>query len=230
VAGGMTAIVGPSGGGKTTLFSLLERFYEPGSGSITYGGTSIQDMTLKEWRGKLAYVSQESPMMAGSIRYNLTYGLDECTEEEIRSAIAGANLLDFISTLPEGLDTEVGERGVKLSGGQRQRLAIARAFLRNPEILLLDEATAHLDSESEGLVQEALQALMASRTTLVIAHRLSTIAGADRIIVMEQGGVSGQGKHGELLQSNELYAKLVNGQMMERVDEIGASDLPVLQP
>jgi len=230
VAGGMTAIVGPSGGGKTTLFSLLERFYEPGSGSITYGGTSIQDMTLKEWRGKLAYVSQESPMMAGSIRYNLTYGLDECTEEEIRSAIAGANLLDFISTLPEGLDTEVGERGVKLSGGQRQRLAIARAFLRNPEILLLDEATAHLDSESEGLVQEALQALMASRTTLVIAHRLSTIAGADRIIVMEQGGVSGQGKHAELLQSNELYAKLVNGQMMERVNEIGASDLPVMQP
>lgn len=215
VAGGMTAIVGPSGGGKTTLFSLLERFYEPGSGSITYGGGSIQDMPLKEWRGKLAYVSQESPMMAGSIRYNLTYGLDECKEEDIRAAIAGANLSDFISSLPEGLDTEVGERGVKLSGGQRQRLAIARAFLRNPEILLLDEATAHLDSESEQLVQEALQALMASRTTLVIAHRLSTIAGADRIIVMEQGVVSGQGRHGELLQTNELYAKLVNGQMME---------------
>ncbi|MHA7965862.1 ABC transporter ATP-binding protein [Paenibacillus sp. CAU 1782] len=215
VAGGMTAIVGPSGGGKTTLFSLLERFYEPGSGSIVYGGRSIQDLPLKEWRGKLAYVSQESPMMAGSIRYNLTYGLDGCKEEDIRAAIGGANLSEFISSLPEGLDTEVGERGVKLSGGQRQRLAIARAFLRNPEILLLDEATAHLDSESEQLVQEALQALMASRTTLVIAHRLSTIAGADRIIVMEQGVVSGQGKHGELLQTNELYAKLVHGQMMD---------------
>lgn len=215
VAGGMTAIVGPSGGGKTTLFSLLERFYEAGSGVIKYGDKDIRDLPVQEWRRKLAYVSQESPMMAGSIRYNLTYGLDGAVEADIAAAIAGANLESFISSLPEGLETEVGERGVKLSGGQRQRLAIARAFLRDPEILLLDEATAHLDSESEQLVQEALQSLMASRTTLVIAHRLSTIAGADRIIVMEQGKVSGQGKHGELLQSNELYARLVNGQLMD---------------
>lgn len=217
VPGGVTAIVGTSGAGKTTIFSLVERFYSPTGGTIRSGGADITDLTLKEWRGRLAYVSQESPMMGGTIRHNLTYGLEvEAGEERIAAALQGANLTELIDSLPEGLETEVGERGVKLSGGQRQRLAIARAMLRDPEFLLLDEATAHLDSESERLVQDALHKLMRGRTTLVIAHRLSTVSGADRIIVLEKGEVTGQGTHAELLRSHELYARLAKGQHLER--------------
>ncbi|MNZ68810.1 Multidrug resistance ABC transporter ATP-binding/permease protein BmrA [compost metagenome] len=210
--GQVTAFVGPSGTGKTTLFSLIERFYTPTSGMIAYGGQAIADMRLEDWRKRIAYVSQDSPMMAGTIRYNLTYGLEEVDEERMKEAAAQANASSFIAALPDGYDTEVGERGIKLSGGQRQRLAIARAILRNPDILLLDEATAHLDSESEQLVQEALDSLMKARTTLVIAHRLSTIRGADKIIVIEKGEISGQGTHDELLVSHELYRKLVQQQ------------------
>lgn len=213
--GGMTAIVGPSGTGKTTLFSLIERFYEPSGGVICYGHVPIGDIGLEGWRRRIAYVSQDSPMMAGTIRHNLTYGLEEVEESRIREALAQSNLTDFMASLPQGLETEVGERGVKLSGGQRQRLAIARALLRDPDILLLDEATAHLDSDSEKLVQEALNELMKARTTLVIAHRLSTISNADKIIVLEKGEVTGQGTHAELLQSHELYAKLVEQQFIE---------------
>ncbi|WP_442956432.1 ABC transporter ATP-binding protein [Paenibacillus sp. YIM B09110] len=212
--GKMTAFVGPSGTGKTTLFSLIERFYEPSSGFITYGEQPIADMPLDEWRGRIAYVSQDSPMMAGTIRHNLTYGLDLEAEDKLREAIEQANLTSFLESLPDGFDTEVGERGIKLSGGQRQRLAIARAILRDPDILLLDEATAHLDSESEQLVQEALQALMQGRTTLVIAHRLSTIRGADRIVMLEKGEVTGQGTHTELMESHALYHKLVQQQIV----------------
>lgn len=212
-AGQMTAFVGPSGTGKTTLFSLVERFYEPQRGRIMYGTLSVSDIPLADWRGRIAYVSQESPVMAGTLRDNLTYGLaakpdDAALEQAVRQACLDA----YIASLPEGYDTEVGERGVKLSGGQRQRLAIARAILRDPDILLLDEATAHLDSESERIVQRALQALMENRTTLVIAHRLSTIRSADQIVVLEQGGISGQGSHEELLVANELYARLVRQQ------------------
>jgi len=213
-AGEMTAFVGPSGTGKTTLFSLIERFYEPTSGSISYAGEPIAAMSVYDWRSKIAYVSQDSPIMAGTIRYNLTYGLDGAGEEEIGSALKRANLDAFVASLPEGLDTEVGERGVMLSGGQRQRLAIARAIVRNPEVLLLDEATAHLDSESEGQVQAALQELMKGRTTLVIAHRLSTIRDADKIIVLEKGEVTGQGTHSELLETHALYNKLVQQQLI----------------
>lgn len=212
----MTAFVGPSGTGKTTLFSLIERFYAPTGGQICYGDTPIDGMTLDGWRRRIAYVSQDSPMMAGTIRHNLAYGLGQAEETSMLAALEAANLSEFIESLPDGLDTEVGERGVKLSGGQRQRLAIARALLRDPEILLLDEATAHLDSESEKLVQEALQTLMKDRTTLVIAHRLSTISSADRIVVLEEGRVTGQGTHSELLQSHELYGKLVKQQFIEQ--------------
>lgn len=216
VPGGMTALVGASGAGKTTIFSLVERFYAPTGGTITCDGADINELPLADWRGRLAYVSQESPMMAGTILHNLTYGLEsDAGTERIREALAGANLAELVESLPEGLETEIGERGVKLSGGQRQRLAIARAMLRDPEFLLLDEATAHLDSESERLVQEALLKLMRGRTTLVIAHRLSTVSGADRIVVLDGGEVTGQGTHAELMASHELYAKLAKGQLLE---------------
>ncbi|WP_141680451.1 ABC transporter ATP-binding protein [Bacillus sp. FJAT-26390] len=210
--GQVTAFVGPSGTGKTTLFSLLERFYMPTEGEITYGGQPIAAMRLEEWRKRIAYVSQDSPMMQGTIRHNLTYGLGHVEDDRMNEAVRQANLTSFIHSLPDGYESEVGERGVMLSGGQRQRLAIARAILRNPDILLLDEATAHLDSDSEQQVQEALQGLMKARTTLVIAHRLSTIRGADQIIVLEKGEISGQGSHAELLAGHALYAKLVQQQ------------------
>lgn len=212
-AGQMTAFVGPSGTGKTTLFSLVERFYEPQRGQLVYGTTAVQDIPLTDWRGRIAYVSQESPVMAGTLRDNLAYGLAAAPDDAaLDEAVRQACLDEYLASLPEGYDTEVGERGVKLSGGQRQRLAIARAILRDPDMLLLDEATAHLDSDSEHIVQRALQALMANRTTLVIAHRLSTIRNADKIVVLEQGSISGQGSHEELLATNTLYAKLVRQQ------------------
>ncbi|MGA2478209.1 MAG: ABC transporter ATP-binding protein, partial [Spirochaetia bacterium] len=174
--GTVTALVGPSGSGKTTVFSLMERFYEPDSGTITIGDTPIQDVSLGEWRARIGYVSQDSPLMAGSIRDNIMYGVDrEASEEEIEHAAELAYAHDFITRLPHGYETEVGERGVKLSGGQRQRIAIARALMRNPGLLMLDEATSSLDSTSEMSVQNALGNLMRGRTTLVIAHRLSTV-------------------------------------------------------
>lgn len=210
--GKVTAFVGPSGAGKTTVFSLIERFYQPQHGVITYEGSKLQDFQLREWRSKIAYVSQESPMMAGTIRDNLSYGLDGVTEEEIDVAIKQANLGEFIEGLPDGYDTQVGERGIMVSGGQRQRLAIARAIIRDPELLLLDEATAHLDSTSESLVQEALQGLMKGRTTLVIAHRLSTVRHADRLIVLEKGRATGIGTHDELIQTHEVYREMVEQQ------------------
>ncbi|WP_396021736.1 ABC transporter ATP-binding protein [Bacillus cereus group sp. BfR-BA-01380] len=211
--GQMTAFVGPSGAGKTTLFSLLERFYNPNEGDITYKGKSIHKMQLVDWRKKIAYVSQDSPMMSGTIRSNLTYGLENVPAEEIRKAVAHANLEEFIESLPDQYETEVGERGIRLSGGQRQRLAIARAMIRNPEILLLDEATAHLDSTSERLVQEALEKLMKGRTTFVIAHRLATVRQADQLIILEGGVVTGAGTHKKLLETHPLYKQLVEQQL-----------------
>lgn len=208
-----TAIVGPSGSGKTTIFSLLERFYEPNEGAIYFGDEDIRQFDLHAWRQKISYVAQDSPIMTGTIRENICYGLDrEATDEEIWQAADFANALEFIEKLPDGLDTYVGERGVTLSGGQRQRIAIARAFIRDPDILLLDEATSHLDSSSESLVQEAIEHLMKKRTTIVIAHRLSTIKNADQIVVLENGVITGKGTHQSLYEGHELYRELTNQQ------------------
>lgn len=207
------AFAGPSGGGKSTTFSLLERFYEPTAGTIKFGTTEIQKIKLSNYRSQIGYVSQDSAIMAGTIRYNLTYGLaDTYTDEQLWEVLELAYARQFVEEMPNGLDTEVGERGTKISGGQRQRLAIARAFLRDPKVLMLDEATASLDSESEAKVQQALTNLMKGRTTLVIAHRLSTIVDADKIYFIEKGKVTGSGKHAELVQKHKTYAKYVDEQ------------------
>lgn len=212
-AGKTTAFVGPSGGGKTTLFALLERFYQPKSGEILLGETNINEFNLRSWRSQIGYVSQESPLMSGSIRDNIKYGIErEVSDEEIERAADLAHATEFIERLPDSYETEVGERGMKLSGGQRQRIAIARAIIRNPKILLLDEATSNLDSASEHLVQKAIQQLMTGRTTLVIAHRLSTIVDAEQIAVVESGEITGTGTHSELLESHQLYRELAEQQ------------------
>ena len=213
-AGKTTAFVGPSGSGKTTMFALLERFYQPTGGAIKLGDTDIRDFNLQSWRSQIGYVSQESPIMSGTIRDNIAYGLERhVSDEEIQHAAKLANAAEFIERLPNGYKTEVGERGIKLSGGQRQRIAIARALIRNPKILLLDEATSNLDSASEGLVQKALNRLMEGRTTLVIAHRLSTVVDADQIVMLEKGEVTGIGPHRELFTTHNLYRKLAEQQL-----------------
>ncbi len=213
-AGKVTAIVGPSGSGKTTLFSLFERFYKPQEGSISIGGTSINDFTLLSWRSQIGYVSQESPIVFGTIRDNICYGIDrDITDEELNQVAKMAYADQFISELPNGYDTEVGERGMKLSGGQRQRIAIARAFLRNPKILMLDEATSSLDSKSEKVVQQALNHLMKGRTTIVIAHRLSTVISSDQIIFLEKGKITGSGTHKELYNTHSLYREFAEQQL-----------------
>lgn len=216
--GEMIAFAGPSGSGKTTMFGLLERFYEPTSGEIRIGQIPITDLSLLSWRSQIGYVSQESAMMAGTIRNNLCYGLKDpeaISDERLWEVAKMAYADQFISSFPNGLDTEVGERGVKLSGGQRQRIAIARAFLRNPKVLMMDEATASLDSQSEHVVQQALTRLMEGRTTFVIAHRLSTIIDADQIIFIEKGKVTGIGTHHELTETHELYRAFVEQQFGE---------------
>lgn len=214
--GQMIAFVGPSGGGKTTMFGLLERFYEPDSGAIHIGETPISKLSMKSWRSQIGYVSQDSPMMSGTIRENLCYGLDhaDSIDDQALWKVAEMAYADtFIKQFPEQLDTEVGERGVKLSGGQRQRIAIARAFLRDPKILMMDEATASLDSQSEAIVQQALARLMEGRTTFVIAHRLSTIVNADQIIFIEKGEITGRGRHHELIASHALYREFAERQL-----------------
>ncbi|MGD7045945.1 ABC transporter ATP-binding protein [Jeotgalibacillus proteolyticus] len=214
--GEMVAFAGPSGGGKTTMFGLIERFYEPTSGRILIGDTPIEDLSMDSWRSQIGYVSQDSPMMAGTIRENLCYGLEEkehITDDRLWEVAEMAYAAPFIREFPKGLDTEVGERGVKLSGGQRQRIAIARAFLRDPKILMMDEATASLDSQSEGIVQQALARLMEGRTTFVIAHRLSTIVDSDKIIFIEKGEITGIGTHAELVANHDLYREFAEQQL-----------------
>ena len=211
-AGELIALVGPSGAGKTTLVSLLTRFYEVESGEITIDGYPISKLTLKSLRQQVGLVPQETVIFGGTVRENIAYGRFDATEEEIIQAAKSANAHEFITQLPNGYDTPIGERGAEISGGQRQRLAIARAILKDPRILILDEATSSLDTESEALIQEALANLMKGRTTFVIAHRLSTVINADRILVLKDGEIVESGTHSQLLARNGLYHRLCNAQ------------------
>lgn len=206
--GETVALVGPSGAGKTTVLQLLMRFYDPMEGVISVGGVPIHEMSLKNLRQCFAYVPQDTTVFSTTVRENIAYGRDDASVGDIIRAARSARAWDFIQQLPQGLDTYLGEKGVRLSGGERQRVAIARAILYNPPILLLDEATSALDAENETLVQEALNKLMQHRTTIVIAHRLSTVQNADRIIVMNEGGIEATGTHEELLHSSPLYTRL----------------------
>lgn len=211
--GEVSAFVGPSGSGKSTIFNLIERMYEIESGDIKYGNQSIYDIPMANWRNQIGYVMQSNSMMNGTIRDNILYGINrEVSDEELIKYAKLANCHDFIMQFDDGYDTLVGERGLKLSGGQRQRIDIARSFVKNPDILLLDEATANLDSESEQKIQEALEVLMEGRTTIVIAHRLSTIKKAGQIIFLDQGQVTGQGTHAELMKHHEKYHQFVTTQ------------------
>lgn len=210
------AFVGPSGGGKSTTFALLERFYLPDEGKITIDDIDINDIKISSWRSQIGYVFQESSLFATSIRENLVYGLNrEVSDDELDVVMKQAYAYEIIEKLDKGYDTNVGERGVKLSGGEKQRIAIARAFLRNPKVLLLDEATSSLDSQSEMVVQKALDNLMKDRTTFVIAHRLSTIVDANQIVFIDDGEVTGVGKHEELINTHEMYASFAKAQLNE---------------
>ena len=208
--GSAVALVGSSGAGKSTLADLIPRFYDVNQGAIEIDGQDIRHVTLNSLRRLMGIVTQETILFNDTVKANIAYGQKDVDDEQVIAAAKAANALEFIEELPKGLDTVIGEKGVKLSGGQRQRLAIARAIMKNPPILILDEATSALDTESERLVQEALETLMTDRTVLVIAHRLSTVTNADKIIVMEKGLIKEMGTHDELIQKNGLYSNLYN--------------------
>ncbi|MFZ1807021.1 MAG: ABC transporter transmembrane domain-containing protein [Cyclobacteriaceae bacterium] len=214
--GQKVALVGPSGSGKSTLTSLLLRYYQPSKGKVLVDGKPIDDYQLSAYRGNIGVVPQEVILFGGTIKENIAYGKPDATDQEIEEAARKANALDFILSFPEQMSTLVGDRGVKLSGGQRQRVAIARAILKNPSILILDEATSSLDSESEKLVQDALENLMEGRTTIIIAHRLSTIRKVDRIVVIKEGVIAESGSHDELTgNSDGIYSNLLKLQFEE---------------
>ncbi|MDQ0902148.1 ATP-binding cassette subfamily B protein [Paenibacillus sp. V4I7] len=217
--GEMVALVGPSGAGKSTLIGMIARLYDSTSGVVEVDGVNVRDVQLASLRAQIAYVTQESFLFHATIGDNLRFAREDATREEMEAACRQAYIHDFIVSLPEGYDTMVGERGHRLSGGERQRIAIARAILKRPRILILDEATSHLDSESESYVQAALEELMQGRTTLVIAHRLSTVLAADHILVIEAGSVVERGTHRELLALDGLYARLYSTQFAHAAEE-----------
>ena len=225
--GEVVAIVGPSGAGKTTIASLLPRFWDVEDGAILLDGIDVRDLALHDLRGAIGVVPQEPTLFSGSVRENIAYARPDASPADIEAAARVANAHEFIERLPEGYETLVGERGVKLSGGQRQRIAIARAVLKDPAVLVLDEATSSLDNESERLVEAALERLLVGRTTLIIAHRLSTVQRADRLVVLEKGKIVEQGSHSELLRRGGIYARLF--QMQWRDGEDLASALNALQ-
>ena len=216
--GSIVALVGPSGSGKTTLTNLIPRLYEPNAGRLLLDGHDLQTLDLKFLRQQIGIVPQEPVLFDVSIKENIRYGCPSATDEAVYAAAQAANIHEFIVSLPDGYETQIGERGFKLSGGQKQRVAIAMAILRNPKILILDEATSALDSQSEALIQEALQNVMKQRTTFVIAHRLSTIRNADQIVVMDQGEIVEVGSHSDLLASGKLYSRLYREQFKSILD------------
>ena len=206
--GEMIALVGPSGAGKTTITHLISRMYDVGSGAVRIGGVDVRDLTLESLHDTVGVVTQDAHMFHDTIRQNLLLAKPSATDEEMEEALRAAAIWPLVASLPEGLDTIVGDRGYRLSGGEKQRLAIARLLLKSPGVVVLDEATAHLDSESEAAVQRALAAALDGRTSIVIAHRLSTVREADRILVIQDGRVVERGKHAELLAAGGLYADL----------------------
>jgi ATP-binding cassette subfamily B protein len=212
--GELVALVGPSGAGKTTLTYLIPRLYDPTAGRILLDGCDLRQISLASLTRQIGMVTQETYLFHDPIRTNLLYARLEATQEEIEAACRAANIHDFIAALPAGYDTIVGERGYRLSGGEKQRLALARVILKNPRILVLDEATSHLDSESEALIQDALKRVMAGRTSIVIAHRLSTILAANQILVLDRGRIVERGTHDQLLAQGGLYASLYETQFL----------------
>jgi ATP-binding cassette subfamily B protein len=213
--GEVTALVGPSGAGKSTVAALMLRLYDPEDGRVLLDGIDLRELDLRWLRSKIGVVAQEPILFSTTIWENIIYGREGATHEEVEAAARAANAHEFVESLPERYDTQVGERGIQLSGGQKQRVAIARALLKDPPILILDEATSALDAESEHLVREALERLMRNRSSIVIAHRLSTVRNADRVVVLDGGRMLETGSHDQLMASDGLYRRLIQHQLVE---------------
>jgi ATP-binding cassette subfamily B protein len=219
--GQTVALLGATGSGKSTIITLLPRFYDPSEGRITIDGIDLRDVTIESLRSQIGVVLQETTLFAGTIRENIAFGRTEASQREVESAARAAAAHDFITEFPDGYDTNVGERGATLSGGQRQRIAIARALLMNPRVLILDDSTSSVDLATEAQIQRALDELMKGRTSFVIAQRISTVMKADLILVLEKGRIVAQGRHAELLESSETYAEIYNSQLLSDVEPAG---------